>query len=121
MHSTNLTTKLSSHYTKITGRFVFYLLLSATSLLLLSQCASPVPSHDDFEKFSQQYETIIEPDLRKLSRMLLEEEITEEEYHYQVAQLRNNSTKKINDLIYQNHELKQSTWASQGLPSSSKH
>jgi len=84
--------------------------------LLLVSCASPVPRHQAFEHFFEQYEQIAAPDLAKLDADYQAGLLTDLEYQRQRTAIRGNVQQKVNDLVLHNHRLRENDAQRLGLP-----
>jgi len=85
-------------------------------LLLLVSCESPLPRHDAFEHFFDQYDQISAPDLEKLDADYAAGALTDLEYQRERTILRGNVQQKVNDLVFHNHRLRENDAQRLGLP-----
>ena len=92
-----------------------YSLIVILGLALVS-CAAPIPTLSDFDHFERQYDENVERKTAALEEQLASGEITQAFFDSEVEQMESNRTDKVNKLVLQNHDLRESYYGSQGIP-----
>ena len=94
------------------------LLLAVAVPLALVGCAAPIPTLADFDHFNEEYDKIIAKDIAVLDEKLTNDEISQEQYDWQIRQFEEERAEKVADLVHHNHQLWESYYRSLGIPTS---
>ena len=92
------------------------LILVAALGLGLGGCAAPIPTLSHFDHFERQYDETVVRKTAELEKQLASGEITQTYFDSEIEQMEANRTDEGNLLVLQNHDLRESYYGSQGIP-----